>query len=70
MNKETTIYDWVNFIKIEVCSKCKFYNDEFDICCGEILPMERAIMRNLEGIGTCKDIKVFAEQLKEYKYDE
>ena len=64
MNKETTIYDWVNFIKREVCSKCKFYNKKFDICCGEILPMERAIMRNLDGRGTCKNIKEFAEQLK------
>ena len=67
MNKETTIYDLVNFIKREVCSKCKFYNKEFGICCGEILPMERAIMRNIEGRGTCKDIKEFAEQLKEQK---
>ena len=67
MNKETTIYDWVNFIKREVCSKCKFYKKTFGVCGGEILPIERAIMRNLEGRGNCKDIKEFAEQLKEKK---
>ena len=64
MNKETTINDWVNLIKFEVCSTCKFYNKDFDVCGGEMLPMERAIMRNLEGRGTCRDIKEFAEILK------
>ena len=64
MNKETAIYDWVNFIKRELCSKCKFYNKDFDICCGEVLPMERAIIRNLQGRGTCKDIKEFSDKLK------
>ena len=64
MNKETTIDDWVNFLKKEVCSTCKFYNKDFDVCGGEMLPMERAIMRNLEGRGTCRDIKDFVKQLK------
>ena len=67
MNKETAIYYRVNFIKREVCSKCKFYNKDFDICCGEVLPMERAIMRNLEGRGTCQDIKELSDKLKENK---
>lgn len=64
MNKETTIDDWVNFFKFEVCSTCKFYKKDFDVCGGEMLPMERAIMKNLKGRGTCRDIKDFAEQLK------
>ena len=64
MNKETTINDWVNFLKFEVCNTCKFYYDSFGICGGELLPIERAIMRNLEGRGTCKDIKEFAKILK------
>ena len=64
MNKGITINNWVNLIKFEVCSTCKFYNKDFDICSGEMLPMERAIMRNLEGRGTCRDIKEFAEILK------
>ena len=51
--------------KKQVCRKCKFYNETFGVCGGEILPIERAIMRNLEGRGNCKDIKEFAEQLKE-----
>ena len=64
MNKETTIDDWVNFLEMEVCSTCKFYNDSFGVCGGELLPIERAIMRNLEGRGICRDIKDFAEILK------
>ena len=34
MNKETTINDWVKLFKFEVCSTCKFYNKDFDICGG------------------------------------
>ncbi len=67
MNKGTTINNWVNLIKFEVCSTCKFFNKDFDVCNGEMLPMERAIMRNLEGRGNCKDIKEFVVQLKEQK---
>ena len=65
MNKETTIDDWIKFVKKQVCRNCKFYNKTFGVCGGEILPIERAIMRNLEGRGNCKDIKEFATQLKE-----
>ena len=64
MNKETTINDWVKLFKFEVCSTCKFYKKDFDICGGEMLPMERAIIKNLEGRGNCRDIKDFAKQLK------
>ena len=64
MKKGITINNWVNLIKFEVCSTCKFYNKDFDVCGGEMLPMERAIMRNLEGRGTCRDIKELAEILK------
>lgn len=63
MNKETTINNLVNLIKFEVCSTCKFFNKDFDVCGGEFLPIERAIMKNLEGRGTCRYIKDFAEQL-------
>ena len=31
MNKETTIDDWANFLKKEVCSTCKFYKKDFDV---------------------------------------
>lgn len=64
MNKETTINNWVNFLKKEVCSKCKFFNKDFDVCSGELLPIERAIIKNLEGRGNCRDIKDFAKRLK------
>ena len=64
MNKETTINDWANLIKQEVCSKCKCYNKDHDICCGEILPVEMVIMRNLEGRGPCQCIKEFVKELE------
>ena len=64
MNKETIINDWVKLFNFEVCSTCKFYNDNFGICGGELLPIERAIIKNLEGRGNCRDIKDFAKQLK------
>lgn len=63
MNKEI-INDWVKLFNFEVCSTCKFYNDNFGICGGELLPIERAIIKNLEGRGNCRDIKDFAKQLK------
>lgn len=65
MNKETTIDDCIKFVKKEVWYKCKYFNNTFGVCGGEILPIERAIMKNIDGRGTCKDIKEFAEQLKE-----
>ena len=64
MNKETTINYGIKFLKFEVCSTCKFYNKDFDVCSGEMLPIERAIIKNLEGRGVCRDIKDFAKQLK------
>ena len=67
MNKETTMDDWIKFVKKEVCDKCNYLNKSFGVCGGEILPIERAIMRNLEGRGNCKDIKEFAEQLNKQK---
>lgn len=65
MNKETTIDDCIKFVKNKVCYKCKYFNKTFGVCGGEILPIERAIMKNIDGRGNCKDIKEFAEQLKE-----
>ena len=64
MSKENTVGSLVEFFKKKCCDKCKFYNKSFGVCGGEVLPVERAIIRNLEGRGTCKDIKEFAEQLK------
>ena len=48
MNKGTTINNWVNLIKFEVCSTCKFFNKDFDVCGGEMLPIERAIIKILK----------------------
>ena len=65
MSKETTLRDCINYFSESVCSKCKYYNKAYGVCNGEILPIERAILRNLGGFGNCKDIKDFAKQLKE-----
>lgn len=65
MEKETTLQDYIDYFTQSVCSKCNFYNKTMSVCGGEILPVEIAILRNLEGRGTCDDIKEIAEQLKE-----
>ena len=31
MNKETTIDDWIKFVKKQVCRNCKFYNETFGV---------------------------------------
>lgn len=67
MNKETTVDDWINFVEKNVCEKCNYFNSSMGVCGGEILPIERAILRNLEGRGTCREVKEIAEILKEYK---
>lgn len=69
MNRETTLQDYIDYFIKSVCSKCNYYNKTMGVCGGEILPIERAILKNLEGRGTCSDIKELAEQLKEVKND-
>lgn len=64
MNKETTVDDWINYFIKNVCKKCNYYNSNMGVCGGEILPIERAILKNLDGRGTCNDIKEIAELLK------
>lgn len=64
MNKETTIQDYINYFRKTVCSKCNYYNESMGVCGGEILPIERAILRNLEGRGNCTDIKEIVEQMQ------
>ena len=32
MNKETTIDDWIKFVKKQVCRNCKFYNKTYGVC--------------------------------------
>lgn len=65
MNKETTLQDFIDFFEKSVCQKCNYYKKELGVCGGEILPIERAILRNLKGRGNCNDVKEFAELLKE-----
>lgn len=67
MNKETTLQDYINYLIKSVCSKCNYYNKAMGVCGGEILPIERAVFRNLDGRGTCSDIKEIAEILWEDK---
>lgn len=42
-----------------VCEKCKFYNKSFGVCSGEVLPVEKAILKNAEGKGLCDKVKNF-----------
>ena len=42
-----------------VCENCNYYNKSFGVCGGEILPVERAILRNAEGRGSCANVKNF-----------
>lgn len=65
MKEETTIEDYIDYFIKSVCSKCNYYNNTMGVCGGEILPIERAILRNLEGRGICREVKEFAELLKE-----
>ena len=48
-----------------VCKKCKYYIKALGICAGEVLPVERAILRNAEGRGLCNDVKNFIIEAKE-----
>lgn len=70
MKKETTVGDWISFITKNVCLKCNYHNKDMGVCGGEILPTERAIMRNLNGRGCCNNIKEFMELLKEQKNEQ
>jgi len=42
-----------------VCNNCNFYIKSVGVCGGEILPIEKAILGNAEGIGTCNNVKNF-----------
>lgn len=64
MNKKTTIEDFIEYIIKNTCSKCKFYNSNMRVCGGEVLPVERAILRNIEDRGCCSDVKQFIESLR------
>lgn len=47
-----------NVIK-SFCSNCIYYDRHFGICKGEVLHVERAILKNAEGRGLCDKIKDF-----------
>lgn len=67
MNKEITVEDYINYFIKNVCCYCHYYKPIMGVCGGEILPIEKAILKNLNDRGCCDDIKKFAEQLKEQK---
>lgn len=54
----------INDIEEKVCKDCKFYNKILGICRGELLPVQRAILRNAAGRGTCDDVKNFVKEDK------
>lgn len=62
MNEVTTLQDYIiNYCRKTVCSKCNYYKELFGVCSREILPIERSILRNLDGRGNCTDIKKIVE---------
>lgn len=65
MDKEVTVGDYIGYFITNVCCYCHYYNPLMGVCGGEVLPIEKAILRILDGRGCCKDIKELAELLKE-----
>lgn len=47
---------------INVCTNCKFFNSAMEVCGGEILPIEKAILRNAEGRGCCSEVKDYIKE--------
>lgn len=70
MDKEVTVGDYIGYFIKNVCCYCHYYNPLMGVCGGEVLPIEKAILRNLDGRGCCKDIKELAELLKEQSNDQ
>lgn len=53
---------------INVCMNCNYFNQEYEVCSGEILPIEHAIQKNAEGRGCCSKVKEWITQkMKENK---
>ena len=53
----------VQVIKNDVCRDCEFCSFGGALCSGEMLPIERAIERNLKGLGLCVNIRQYANKL-------
>ena len=47
---------------IDVCKKCIFFNEDFEVCGGELLPIDKAILRNAEGRGCCEKVKQYLKE--------
>lgn len=65
MSKQITIKECIDYVTKNACDKCNYYNKDFGVCGGELLPIERAILKNLSGMGCCEDVKEYIEKLKE-----
>lgn len=50
-----------------VCNNCIYYNKCFGICEGEVLPVEKAILKNAEGRGLCDNVKNFIDKGEDKK---
>lgn len=44
-------------IKKQICSKCPYCKMDGDVCGGEVLPTDIAILNNLSGKGLCKEVQ-------------
>lgn len=61
-NRNNSLYD---LLIMDCCSKCNYFQNAFGICGAEVLPIEQAILNNLDGRGLCKDIKDYVKKIKE-----
>ena len=64
MNKGVTVEDFVESIIKSTCINCVHYEKYMRVCGGEVLPIEQAIFRNLEGRGLCEKVKEIDRILK------
>ena len=46
----------------KVCENCKFYNKIMGVCEGELLPVELAVIKNIEDRGLCDNVKDFIKE--------
>lgn len=52
----------INDIEEKVCKDCKSYNKMLGVCRGELLPVQKAIAKNLSGRGLCDDVKDYVKE--------
>lgn len=55
----------VDDIRSDVCKKCGCYDKLAEVCRREVLPIDRAILTNAEGRGSCDEVKEYIKERSE-----